>query len=342
MSDNPLIDQIQDLEGRFDSFHDKVRMSSITREVSDVAERIKKLPVEIEQIRSRGYAFRSYLENKAEVLGDHWNDIQHRVQQAIDSEVDDLRDDIQKVEFRVRRLNHSSRMRMTFTSANEWLENLENKIEAAENRIQNMYSSLRNDVQSTFNQLTEINWFLDQKDEASFDFLAGESLFLAAKAEWVATGKGKKDPDGIIYLTDQRLIFEQKETTGKRLGMFGGKQEQEVEWALGLNTVEDVETENKGLFGGKDMLHFKTSDREHRAITVEVKGGVDCKFWQKQIQRMISGDVANERAIEPDPELLQQVREAPTACHVCGGTLPVLVAGQNQITCDYCGTTLRL
>ncbi len=341
MSDNPLADQIRQLESRFDTFHSRVRMTAITREVSDVAERIKKLPVEIEQIRSRGYVFRAYLENKAQVLGDHWEDNQYRVRQAIENEVNDLRDDIQKVEFRVRRLTDGSDENDVNT-ASEWLQNLENKVEAAETRIQNMYTSLQNDVQSTFSQITEINWFLDQKDEASFDFLAGEALFLAAKAEWVATGKGKKDPDGILYLTDQRLIFEQKETTGKRLGMFGGKQEQEVEWELGLNVVKAVEAENKGLFGGKDMLHFQTTDREHRQLTVEVKGGVDCKFWQKQIQRMISGDVANERAIEPDPELLEKVREAPTACHVCGGTLPMLVAGQNQIVCDYCGTTIRL
>jgi predicted nucleic acid-binding Zn-ribbon protein len=172
MSDNPLAAQIKQLESRFDSFQDRVRMSTITREVSDVAERIKKLPAEIKQVRSRGYAYRSYLEQKAEVLGDHWDDIQHRVQRAIDSEIDDLRDDIQKVEFRVRRLNDDSDEGAVNT-VSDVLENLETKIKAGETRIQNMYTALKNDVQSTFSQLTEINWFLDQKDEASFAFLAG-------------------------------------------------------------------------------------------------------------------------------------------------------------------------
>ncbi len=336
-----LAHQIQQLRDRFDSFHERARMTSITREISDVEARIKTLPADIQKVRSRGYAFRSYLEQKAEVLETHWKDIQQRVHRAIENEITDLRDNLDQTERRVRRMTDEADDAEVNT-VTEWLDNLEKRIEAAESRIQNMYYSLRNDVQNTFSQLTEINWCLDQKDEASFDFLAGEALFLVAKAEWVATGKDNQDPDGLLYLTDQRLIFEQKETTGKRLGLFGGKQEQEVEWELALHTLESVEAENKGLFGGKDMLYFNITSGEHRRITVEVKGGVDCRFWQKQIQRMIGGDVANERAIEADPELIEKIRNAPTACHVCGGTLPQLVAGQNQIHCEYCGGVVRL
>ena len=57
---------------------------------------------------------------------------------------------------------------------------------------------------------------------------------------------------------------------------------------------------------------------------------------------MISGDVSNERAIEPDPELVERLRKAPTECHVCGGTLPQIVAGQNQVECRYCGSVVRV
>ncbi|MBZ0302457.1 MAG: hypothetical protein K8J31_22105 [Anaerolineae bacterium] len=332
--------QVKLLRDRFDAFHERAHMTAITREVSDVEARIKSLTPEIQKVRSRGYAFRSYLEQKADVLEKNWRDIQLRVHRAIQDEIENLRDDMDRTERRVRRMPDAAD-EAEIGGVTEWLDNLDHKLEAAEKRIQSMYQTLKSDTQNAFTQLHEVNWCLDQKDEASFDFLAGESLFLAAKAEWVATGKDKQDPDGILYLTDQRLIFEQKETTGKRLGMFGGKQEQEVEWELPLHQIEAVRAENKGLFGGKDMLYFDTTSGQHRQITVEVKGGVDCKFWQQQIQRMISGDVANERAIQPDPELIEQLRSAPTACPVCGGTLPRIVAGQNQITCEYCGGVVR-
>ncbi len=338
---SPFAEQIGALQSQFNDFQQQINMADVTRAVADLETRIHDLPNEIEQIRSRGYAYRSYLENKAEVLQQHWDETNQRVHQAIDDEVAALRADISSVEKRINSLGGNT-SEDTLSQAESALSSLKAKADAAEERIQALYESLSADVQSAVQQITEINWFLDQKDEASFDFLAGESLFLAAKAEWVATGKGKQDPDGILYLTDQRLIFEQKEKTGKKLGMFGGKQEQELEWELPLSTIDSVEAENKGMFGGKDMLNFQTSSSQHRQITVEVKGGVDCKLWQKQIQRMVSGDAANERAIEPDPEVVQRLREAPTACHVCGGTLPRIVAGQTEVTCSYCGAVIRI
>ncbi|MAS33320.1 MAG: hypothetical protein CL610_04900 [Anaerolineaceae bacterium] len=336
-----LANDVHQLRQKFDSCAESAGLSSINREISDISTRIETLGTEIQEVRSRGYAFRSYLENKAAVLKNHWSDIRQRVQEAADEEISSLRTEVKRAEFRFRRLNDSV-AEPEVAAAKEVLEELENKIDAAEKRIQDMYATLKNDMNATFSQLHEINWCLDQKDEASFDLLAGESLFLAAKAEWVASGNSKQDPDGIIFLTDQRLIFEQKETTGKRLGLFGGKKEQEVEWALPIHEIDDVSAENKGFLGGKDMLYLETSSGKHPRITVEVKGGVDCKFWQKQIQRMISGDTANERAIEPDPELIEQLRNAPTACHVCGGTLPRIVAGQLQVDCEYCGAIIRI
>ncbi|MFW5709248.1 MAG: hypothetical protein ACOCX5_03405 [Chloroflexota bacterium] len=145
---------------------------------------------------------------------------------------------------------------------------------------------------------------------------------------------------------EQRLMFEQKEKVGKKLGLFGGKQVQELEWEVPSHRVEAVEFENKCLFGGKDMLHFLSVVGDpYPRITVEIKGGADNKFWVKQINRMISGAITDERAIEPDPEILQTLREAPGECHVCGATIPMLVAGQTQLECDIlriCYSHLRL
>ena len=120
-----------------------------------------------------------------------------------------------------------------------------------------------------------INWYLDQRDEASFPFLAGEALFLAAKAEWVATGKGKDDPDGILYLTDQRLVFEQKETTGKKAGFV--RRQEDAGTGMGNPAASDRRREagKQRLSGRQGYAQFHARfGRALRAITVEVKGGV--------------------------------------------------------------------
>lgn len=332
------------LKSKFSRFADSVRMADISREVNTISTTVAKLPDEIKRIRSRGYAFSSWLENKADVIKDQWSDIRHRVQQAIDSEAAELGKDYDETELRMNKTekiaSNPTQLEKLLPEVENIVERLEDKIELAQRRVRDIYSSLSQDINQTTSHLSKLNWYCDQKDEASFDFLAGETLFLAADAEWA---NGNDKPDGILFLTDQRLIFEQKEKTGKTLGLFGGKKVQEVEWAIPLNQIEAVEPENKGLFGGKDMLHFTLgSDAPYAKITVEVKGGVDCKFWAKQVQRMIRGETNDERAIEPDPELIEQIRTAPTECHVCGGTLPMLVAGQNQVNCPYCGTVIRI
>lgn len=339
--------QLRSLRREFDETHEAARFTAITEEIGTIGGDVSTLSGEIEQIRSRGYAFRSYLENKAEKLHAHWRDIRSTVRDAIDRERDDLDRELSLVERRVERAERAAddpdRVGGYIEDAEQEINELSSKVDAAQRRIRSTFNTLKQDVSQTKSQLTQINWYLDEKDEASFDFLAGEALFLAAKAEWVQTGKGKQDPDGILYLTDQRLLFEQKETTGKRLGMFGGKKEQELELDLPLGQIEEVEAENKGMFGGKDMLNFALgSGAPYDKLTIEVKGGVDCKFWAKQIERMISGDTQDERAIEPDPELVEKLRNAPTECHVCGGTLPMIVAGQTQVECQYCGSIIRI
>ena len=337
--------KLSSLRRKYDKAFEDASFSDISSTIGDLSGTVASLPADVEAIRSRGYAFRSYLEQKAEVLSNNWDDTRRQVQRAIDDERDRLRNDVRDVE---KYLTRAERLGAkgggdTLDDAESELNQLESRARSAKSRINSMFSTMQNDIESTKSQISKINWYMDQKDEASFEFLAGESVFLVAKAEWVVTGKGKQDPDGMLFLTDQRMIFEQKEKVGKRLGMFGGKEVQEVEWAIPLHQFEDVEAENKGLFGGKDMLNFTlSSGAPHPKITVEVKGGVDCKFWAKQVQRMKTGEASDERAIEPDPELIETLRNAPTNCHVCGATLPQIMAGQMQIDCQYCGSVIRL
>ncbi len=340
--------QLASLRRKFDSTREDAGFEDISRELGELTAAVNSLPNDVEEIRSRGYAFRSYLENKAEVLNKNWDDIRRDAQRAIDDERQRLRRELYEIENKVDGAEDSGggfmkKVTVNLDGIESEVDELESRVSAAERRIRNSYETMGNDINSTIRQIEQINWFMDEKDEASFEFLAGEAVFLVAKAEWVVTGKGKKDPDGLLYLTDQRLLFEQKETTGKKLGLFGGKKEQELEWELPLTTIDTVEYENKGLMGGKDMLNFTLgSGAPFPTLTIEVKGSADNKFWVKQIQRMKTGEASDERAIEPDAELVEALRNAPTSCHVCGATLPKIMQGQLQVECEYCGAVVRL
>ncbi|MCB9457102.1 MAG: hypothetical protein H6671_14030 [Anaerolineaceae bacterium] len=316
----------------------QVNLSDVSDRVTRISQDVADMPADIAEIRSRGYAFRSYLEQKTEVISNQWQENQGQINHIIQEEAAALRQELAGAEAGVHKLDANPHPAST-TFLESTLNGIKEKADAAENRVTGLCAAVEQEIQSTQRQLTEIKWFLDQKDEACFDFYAGEALFLAAKAEWT---DNRDKPDGILYLTDQRLIFEQKEKTGG--GLFKrGEMTQEVEWEIPLSAIEDVTPENKGFLGGKDMLNFTLgSGAPYSKITVEVKGGVDCKFWARQIQRMVSGDAQDERAIEADPELVEKLRSAPTACHICGGTLPAIVAGQSAVTCAYCGAVIRI
>ncbi len=344
---NPTVAQFDGLRSRYDTLNGKAALSDLSSKVGEITRDISSLPASIGKARGRGYVFAAYLEHKAEVLAQQWNDVRGQIETMIVDDGTRLRHEVERLRHRI---DAGANLRGTPAALQSQLPDLERGIDVAESlrkdaesRIEGLYQTLATDTAQTIQQLNTINWYLDQRDEASFDFLAEEKTYLAAKAEWVEKGKSKDDPDGILFLTDQRLIFEQKETTGKKLGLFGGKKTQEVEWAIPLNQVESVEAENKGFWGGKDMLNFRLgSGAPYSLITVEVKGGVKSKFWAAQIDRMIKGETGDERAIQPDPEMIEAIRSAPTECFSCGGTLPQLVASQRQMECPYCGAVVRV
>jgi hypothetical protein len=327
---------------RYDKFEDLVRLNDLSKSIVNVADDIRKYPLDIQTIREKGYVFRKYLENMAQVLDTHWNERKATVERAIATEQRRLHQELTgvKSDIELARQVESvpSKLAHVLPGLEQRIAEFEKTVEAAQRNVQNQFDTVRRDSEALKQQIREINQFIKILNEASFKLLMGESLYMVSSAEWVQDKKNT--PNGYLYLTDHRLIFEQDEKVGKTLGLFGGKQVKEIRWEVNLNQVDSLEFENKGFFGGKDMVYLNLKDGTRH--TVEVKGSANNKFWIKQIERMIAGETNDERAIQPEPELIEALKNAPTACHVCGATLPMLVANQRQIECEYCGSVIRI
>jgi hypothetical protein len=293
-----LAAKLDQLKQTLDGLTARLELPELAEAVESLTDDMKQLPEKIQGIRDRGYVFQADLESKAEEMAQQQQAIEQQYQAVVDEQIPSLRETVAQAQQQFADLeNHTALAQQKQVPGIETLlTEAAAKLDAAEAPITELQDTLNTAISQANSQLYQINWIMEQKEEASFDFQANEAVFLAAKAEWVVTGKGKKDPDGILYLTDQRLIFEQKEKTGKKLGMFGGKEEQEVEWEAPISAVESVETENKGMLGGKDMLELTMgAESRYPNITLEVKGGADNKFWAEQIQRAVSGDINSER-----------------------------------------------
>jgi hypothetical protein len=83
-----------------------------------------------------------------------------------------------------------------------------------------MYTPIYDGLKEIEAELEHIVWMLDQIEESQEIRLhPAEGPYAAVGAEWQLDGE--EGPDGILFLTDQRLLLEQKEkiATKKFLGL---------------------------------------------------------------------------------------------------------------------------
>ena len=83
---DPYISKVESVERDFRSLQDDIALSSVNDALADMDSRLKDLPGSIQQVRSRGYVFQSYLEKKSEVLAQQWSDARWRVTAAVDEQ----------------------------------------------------------------------------------------------------------------------------------------------------------------------------------------------------------------------------------------------------------------
>jgi hypothetical protein len=105
--------------------------------------------------------------------------------------------------------------------------------------------------------------------------LNGNHAIYANEAEYIETGKAKTDPDGILYIADDQLTFQQKEVVGKTLGLFGGKKKDEILWCFRLENISDVTSEiESGFLDSKHYIQFSADGKIYK---VRLKAGWSAK-----------------------------------------------------------------
>jgi len=209
-----------------------------------------------------------------------------------------------------------------------------------------MYGNLEQEIYAFDTQLTELEYSMEQSEAASFGFLPGESTVRAVKAIWCRNGKEQKgDPEGVLFLTDQRLIFEQKEEIATKKVLFVTTERQKVQeklFEVPAVSVTSVKASKQGVFKNVDMLDLvlESGVFAHEATLHIYQDGEN---WQKLITQVKNHEIDAIRVIAVDQAAVEKAKAAPTQCPYCGGaiTKPIL-RGMETINCDYCGKVIRL
>ncbi len=328
---------------RFNAIQGDVLLTRNTKDLADVEAGVNGLPANIAAIRARGYVFKSYLEHKAETLTGQWHDLRPRVEASIRTQAQQLRaqaDQVQAV--------HNRRQRATAA-----MSALESQVTAAQRNLQGMYDPLNENVLQTQKQLDDIVWTLTQAEQAAFGWLATEAPVEAVPANWQKPGD-KDGVGGVLYLTDQRLVFEQKEEVATKKVLFIATEKKKVQalgWEVAVANIASATGSHRGFMNKDDFL---TVDCASGAGLRTPEGATFSKAdihlmgetgdaWQAFIGRVKNGDVAKERTVPVDEKAVASVANAPTKCGTCGATITqTILRGQTEISCQYCGSVIRL
>jgi hypothetical protein len=343
--DAPLTEEqlLQAEIDRFNAIQGDILLTRVTNDLADAEAAVNALPANIANIRSRGYVFKSYLERKAETLAQQWRDLRPRVEAGLQTQSQQLRSQSDQVQ-----AAHNRRQRATAA-----LSALESQAGAAQHSLQGMYDPLNENVLQTQKQLDDISWTLQQAEQASFGFLATEAPVEAVSANW-RKPDDKDGVGGVLYLTDQRLVFEQKEEVATKKVLFIATEKKKVQalgWEVPVANIASATGSHRGFMNKDDFLTVTCAPgaglRTPEGTTFQTADihlqGEPGDAWQGHIGRVKSGDVAKERTVPVDEKAAAAVANAPTKCGTCGATITqTILRGQTEITCQYCGSIIRL
>jgi len=348
---------------RWSSLQDKasdIQASAMLGEAADALEdmnaKVRALPEKVHQLRARGFRYGRTLDERAAQIASDWPETRRQAEKALAGARTALRgldDEIASALAQGRRAQTEEEM----SAAKDALERLEDRVERAERDVKGAFDGFASRVNALENEVEHFLWAAKQWAEASFDIYPDEALVDACEAQWLT--RDDEGPEGVFFLTDARVVMEQKEEVATKKVLFittEKKLVQKMQFAAPIGAVEVLEaTDARGGFlgfGKREMLTLRfTAATEGKRISkavLRLLGGADNEKWAARIKQVQRGDLAREAVALARPEgasaeAAETPREIPTRCPACGAlfTQPI-VKGMKELRCEYCGAVVRL
>ncbi len=343
-------EELKSLQNTLNTLQASVQLASTRDTVEDVQSNVQGMPQRIASLRARGYVFEKDLEAKAQSFVESWGLLYPNLQAQINLNSVNLVNSLRPIEMQMPQLasmaSNPGMGRGLLTSLKSAASQLESKVSAAEKSIHGMYDQFNNQIYATTKHLNDIEYLVAQLAEATFQLMPTEAGIAAVKAIWCKSGKEQKnDPEGVLFLTDQRMLFEQKEEVAKKKVLFVVTEKEKVQslqFKAPIALVEKVETDKKGMLNNEDHIEIQfASGAPFRVANFHI--WQDNTAWQALINRARTKDFDRERAVAIDQSALEKVKAAPVQCPSCGGNITtVVLRGMDSITCEYCGFVIRL
>lgn len=338
--------RIEQVHNSFAELEAAAQLSDVYAAIGEFDAKLVELPTTLDALRDRGYVHSGQLEDKLELLDDRWDDVRPRVESALQTHIRRLDAELEKTERQINNLRANAR---AVGMAEAAVKGLANRIEAARDAVEGLYEGMvgeLNQVQMKINRVVKMMDMIDESQDIRLRDTEGP--LLAVKSEWQRDGD--EGPEGVLFLTDQRLLFEQREevVTKKMLGIFKAESEkiQGVLLDVAVHEIEEVSHKEEGGFlgmGKADIMELVLAASAPVSRARFHLKGQDSADWAAMIKRVQSGEIDEDRADEYVEELEEAAAVAvsfPTQCPNCLAAVPAPPRGVSSITCEFCGTTI--
>lgn len=347
MERNQLQMQFDNVRWRFSSLEASAQLSDVYQAIGHLDSRLTQLPLELNELRSRGYVHAGQFEDKIAAVDEQWDQVRSQVEAALREQVTRLNQELRQVSLQVTRMAAGNRA--SISAADTAVNGLSQRINAAGNAVRGLYGQMAGEIDAIDGNMDQLDAMLDRFEASKIEMRETEAPLAAAAAEWHQNNE--EGPTGFLFLTDQRLLFEQNEevTTKKLLGLFATETEKIQELLLEIeiahiDAIEDLEEKSGFLSMGKDEileLVMSAAAPVSRARFHLIEE--DSTAWAALIKRVKSGDIDDDRAEEYIDEAAEADAAAltfPTQCPQCFAPVPQPPRGVTSISCDYCGSVI--
>lgn len=335
------------VESRLANLHEAALLNSQRDRLGQVDAQLAQLPQQVARLRSQGFVYQAHLEEQIAQAAQRWPPIRQQAALALEEQANLLRAEINRADEAVRRLQPLktrplSTAQPTIQRVEDELSAAERRIRAGQQAVEGLYSALVNEVQAIGRQVQACERMLDWLAGATFTTEPGEGLVSATQAQKV---DGNERSEGILFLTDQRLLFERREKVARKKFLFittASEVERELVWQAALADLERVEaSESRRALAGKRELLTVTPRSGARARRADFELKTDSDAWRALLLRCQTGEIGAER-VAGAPEIPEYL--VPAKCPSCGGALARAgrVRGISSVRCEYCGTNIPL
>ncbi len=305
----------------------------------------------ISEIRSMGYVFGGEWEGKAESVQTRWPKEQRTAERELDQQAQIVRDSAREVE---QLLNRAERSHNLLDDLERKLQSFENEISAAEQNVRRSFERTSGEIGGIYEEIEWAKFMLENLRDASFKLNPTENGVAACKAKWLSK---KGEPEGVLYLTDQRVIYEQIEEVATKKVLFIATEKEtvrELRWEAPVGAIDKFGAEDKGGvlgFGVKELLtlNFNRDAQDvPDEITMRFLDYADNELWENLIEQVKSGRIEKSKysgavsKVETSVETQEETKSYPTICPSCGGKLPKAFKGMQQLECEFCGNVVSL